>query len=78
MPAGFNIFSAIVSVFYIVIFLVGLGNAIAPKWFWQKFDSWKAKEEPSSAYFLIRRISGIIIMIVIAAIALFPTLASYL
>ena len=78
MPAGFHVISAIVSVFYIIIFLIGLGNAIAPKWFWLKFESWKAKEEPSAAYFLIRRISGIIIMIVIAAIALFPTLASYL
>lgn len=78
MPTGFNIFSAIVSIFYIIIFCAGLVNAVAPKWLWRKFDSWKAIKEPSNDYFLIRRISGIIVMIIIAAIALFPTLVSYL
>lgn len=77
MPTEFNIFSAIVSIFYIIIFLTGLINTIAPKWLWKKFDSWKATKEPSNAYFLIRRISGIIVMIIIATIALFPSLISY-
>ena len=77
MPAGFNIFSTILFVFYIIVFLLGLVNAIAPKWCWKTFESWKATKEPSKTYFLVQRISGIIIMIVIVAIALFPTLVAY-
>ena len=77
MPVGMNIFSTIVFIFYIVIFLCGLITAIAPKWVWKTFASWKATKEPSKAYFLVQRISGIIIMIIVGAIALAPTLIAY-
>ena len=77
MPAGFNIFSTILFVFYVIVFLLGLVNAIAPKWCWKTFESWKATKEPTKAYFLRKRIFGIIIIIVIAVIALAPTLIAY-
>lgn len=77
MPVGLNIFSTIVSIFYIIVFLLGLVNAIAPKWCWKTFESWKATKEPSKTYFLVQRISGVIVMIIIAVIALYPTLVSY-
>ena len=77
MHDGMNIFSTIVSIFYIITFLLGLASAIAPKWCWKTFKSWKATKEPSKTHFLVQRISGIIIMIVIVAIALFPTLVAY-
>ena len=77
MPKGMSIFSIVVCIFYIVIFTIGLVNAIAPKWFWKIFESWKATKEPTKAYFITKRISGIIIMIVIAVIALTPTLIAY-
>ena len=77
MPKGMSIFSIVVCIFYIVIFTIGLVNAIAPKWFWKTFESWKATKEPTKAYFITKRISGIIIMIVIAVIALTPTLIAY-
>ena len=77
MPKGMNIFSTVVYIFYIIIFAIGLVNAIAPKWFWKTFESWKATKEPTKAYFITKRISGIIIMIVIAVIALAPTLIAY-
>lgn len=47
------------------------------KWFWKTFESWKATKEPTKAYFITKRISGIIIMLVIAVIALAPTLIAY-
>ena len=77
MPVGLNIFSTIVSIFCIIVFLIGLVNAIAPKWCWKTFESWKATKEPSKIYFLVQRISGVIVMIVIAVIALVPTLVAY-
>lgn len=77
MPKGMNIFSTAVYIFYIIIFAIGLVEAIAPKWFWKTFESWKAAKEPTKAYFITKRISGIIIMIVIAVIALAPTLIAY-
>lgn len=77
MPKGMNIFSTVVYIFYIIIFAIGLVEAIAPKWFWKTFESWKAAKEPTKAYFITKRISGIIIMIVIAVIALAPTLIAY-
>ena len=77
MPKGMNIFLTVVYIFYIIIFAIGLVEAIAPKWFWKTFESWKATKEPTKAYFITKRISGIIIMIVIAVIALAPTLIAY-
>lgn len=77
MPTGFNIFTIIVSIFYVIIFSIGLVNVIAPKWCWKTFGSWKATKEPTKTYFLTRRISGIVVMIIIAAIALAPTLIAY-
>lgn len=77
MPKGMSVFSTIIYIFYIIIFSSGLVNAIAPKWFWKTFESWKATKEPTKTYFITKRISGIIIMIVIAVIALAPTLIAY-
>jgi len=77
MPAGITIFSTILFIVLIIIFLAGLVSAVAPKWLWKTFSSWKATKEPSKAYFLVQRISGVFIMIIVAAIALFPTLISY-
>ena len=77
MPKGMNIFLTVVYIFYIIIFAIGLVEAIAPKWVWKTFESWKATKEPTKAYFITKRISGIIIMIVIAVIALAPTLIAY-
>lgn len=78
MPKEIVFFSTVIYIFYIIIFAIGLVNAFAPKWFWKTFESWKATKEPTKAYFITKRISGIIIMIVIAVIALAPTLISYI
>lgn len=72
-----KVFSMIVFIFFAVIFAVCLLEALFPKWCWETFESWKATKEPSKAYFLMKRISGIIGMIIIAVIALSPTLIAY-
>ena len=77
MPKGMSVFSTIIYIFYIIIFASGLVSAIAPKWVWKTFESWKATKEPTKTYFVAKRISGIIIMIVVAVIALAPTLIAY-
>lgn len=77
MPIGLNAFSIIVSVFYIILFIGCFVNMIASKWYWRTFESWKATKEPSKTYFLTKRLLGIMGMIIISAIALFPTLMAY-
>lgn len=77
MPIGLNAFSIIVSVFYIILFIGCFVNMIAPKWYWRTFESWKATKEPSKTYFLTKRLLGIMGMIIISAIVLFPTLMAY-
>ena len=55
-----------------LIFLQGLLNAIKPTFLWEIFESWKATKEPTSSYFLSRRIFGIVSMLIVVAIILFP------
>ncbi len=59
-----------------VIFFTGLMNAINPRILWKHFESWKAKEEPSAAYFMMRRISGIVAMLIVSAMFIYPYLMS--
>jgi hypothetical protein len=73
MPTGVKIISLVILEF---IFLVGLVNAIYPRVMWKVFESWKAKEEPSNTYFLKRRIVGIISMLIVTSILLFPYIMS--
>ena len=73
-----NVFSVVVFVFYAVAFLCGLANAAAPRWCWKTFESWKATKEPSKAYFLTKRIAGIVLMVVAAAAAVLPTIMAHL
>ncbi len=73
MHKAFVIF---VLVMYLLIFLVGLINLINPRWMWNKFESWKAVKEPSKAFFVLRRISGLVIMLIITSIAMFPHIMS--
>lgn len=41
---------------------------------WKVFESWKATSEPSEAYFRLRRIGGLISLILITLIMLGPTI----
>ncbi len=59
-----------------LIFLQGLLNAISPKFLWRIFESWKASKEPTSSYFLSRRIFGIVSMLIVIGIFLFPFIMS--
>lgn len=64
----------IVYVFLAVLFAAGLINAAAPRWCWKTFESWKAVSEPSKAYFITRRIIGIIQMLAVVLIIAIPTI----
>lgn len=68
----------IVFVFYSIIFSACLLEVLFPKWCWKTFVSWKATKEPSKAYFLGKRVAGIIMMLIIIAITSAPTLIAYL
>mgnify|MGYP000982993861 FL=1 len=73
MPKGLTIIPMIIASF---IFFTGLLNAVYPKRMWEIFESWKATREPTNAFFMLRRIAGIVAMIVILAMFLFPYLMS--
>lgn len=72
----FNVVSILPKIIVLVVFIVGLFNAINPRFFWKKFESWKAKEEPSKEYFMVKRIAGIIAMIGAIIMLFFPQLTS--
>jgi len=64
--------SIIIWLFYLTIFAILLANAVNPKYFWEKFESWKATSEPSKTYFITRRITSIIGLIIITLIMAGP------
>jgi hypothetical protein len=66
--------SAVIWVFYVIIFVTLLINAVNPRYLWKIFESWKAKSEPTDAYFKVRRITSIISLITITLIMAGPTI----
>ncbi len=64
----------IVYILLAILFAVGLTNAVAPRWVWKTFESWKATSEPSKTYFITHRIIGIIQMLAVALIIAIPTI----
>jgi hypothetical protein len=58
------------------IFILGLLNAINPRITWKVFESWKATKEPSNAFFLFRRVIGVIAMLMVIGLVLFPYIMS--
>lgn len=71
MPLGVDIFAGII---YLFIFVVCLINIIKPRYLWKLFASWKAKSEPSQAYFRMIRIGSVIGLILITAVMIMPTI----
>ena len=64
----------IVYIFLAILFAVGLTNAVAPRWCWKTFENWKAVSEPTKAYFITRRIIGILQMLAVVLIIAIPTI----
>ena len=64
--------SKVFMVVFGILFLIGLIEAIAPRYTWRLFESWKAKSEPSRAYFFVRRLGGIVLMLIIIFIWFLP------
>ncbi|MRN54775.1 DUF6199 family natural product biosynthesis protein [Paenibacillus monticola] len=69
MPKGILLFPMLI---FGLIFVSGLLNAISPRLMWKTFESWKATKEPSNTYFMARRISGILAMLIVSGLLLFP------
>lgn len=47
---------------------LALANAIAPRWIWRVTESWRAVREPSRTYFIVRRIVGVMMLLVAVAV----------
>ena len=63
-----------VYIFLAVLFAVGLINVVAPRWCWKTFESWKAVSEPSKAYFITKRMIGLVQMLVVVLMIAIPTI----
>lgn len=55
--------------FFAVVVLLAVCQVLFPKKMWELFDSWKAKETPSAAYFRAQRLSGLIVLGLLFAVA---------
>lgn len=64
--------SKVVMMVFGMLFLIGLVEAIFPRYAWRLLESWKAKSEPSRAYFFVRRLGGIVLMLMIIFIWFLP------
>ena len=71
IPKGIIIIPMIILGF---IFLQGLLNAINPRIMWKVFESWKSTKEPTNTFFMSRRITGVVAMIIVLGLFLFPYL----
>lgn len=76
MPSEFRIFNVLISLFVVAVFVLCLVQAVAPRWCWKTFESWKAKSEPTNTYFLIRRIAGIVGALIVCALVSLPIIAA--
>ncbi|WP_409968456.1 hypothetical protein RFF05_01360 [Bengtsoniella intestinalis] len=77
MPMGISIALNIISAFIGIAFFASLITAINPRWTWRTFEKWKATEEPTDAYFKVRRIVGLVFAIITGAIWAVPTVVSW-
>lgn len=78
MPTPIITMNIYVNIIFLSIAIICLANAVKPRWVWEKFESWKATKEPTKEYFLVRRISASIGLVIITAVMLAPTLISFL
>ena len=77
MPEFIKVAAVFTYVLYLIVFMACLLEVLFPQWYWQTLESWKATKEPSKAYFLRMRVTGIIGMVIITAISLAPTLIAH-
>lgn len=66
------LFEIPIAIFFIVALILLLISAINPRYMWKKFESWKSTSEPSDAFFMSRRITSIIGIIILLLILLGP------
>lgn len=71
-----TVFNILIYLLYAILFAASLLNAIAPRWTWSKFESWKSTKEPSNAYFFVRRLGGILGLFIVTVAVALPLLAA--
>jgi hypothetical protein len=47
-----------------IFFITGLLNLINPRLIWNITEGWKATKEPPKSFFVLRRIIGLIVMLI--------------
>ncbi len=72
MPEFVTTITKIIIIVLGLVFIYGLLTAIIPKFMWETFESWKATKEPPKTFFITRRIAGLVIMLIVISIFLFP------
>lgn len=70
----YNTITIITGVLYLFVFVICLINIIKPKYLWKLFASWKAKTQPSEAYFKMIRIRSLVALIIITLVIAGPTI----
>ena len=63
-----NFIILLLSLVLLILLLIG---AISPRKYWEIFDKWRSKREPSAAYFVLIRIAFIISIVVYIYILVF-------
>lgn len=58
---------AAAKVFLVLWVAMALANIIAPRWIWRVTESWRGVREPAPAYFVIRRVVGVVMLLVAGA-----------
>lgn len=59
-------------VFFALWFGIAILNLINPRLIWRIMQSWKAQREPSQAYFTIRRVWALIMVVIGLGILVLP------
>jgi uncharacterized SAM-binding protein YcdF (DUF218 family) len=76
MPPIVTTITKIIIIVLGLIFIYGLLTAIIPRFMWDTFEGWKATKEPTKAFFISRRITGVVIMVIVVSIFIFPRIMS--
>ncbi len=69
MPSGpITVLFWALRAFLVLWTAMALANVIAPRWIWRVTESWRATREPSSTYFVIRRVVGVLMLVAALAV----------
>lgn len=59
---------------YIIVLLIAAMYIIAPRFMWRRFEIFRTADNPSDGFFLIRRIFGIVAVLIVILLQVIPYL----